>query len=51
MQIMCLKSEEGNMEGLGIFNAEVKSFSKNISEFLKVPIWAGTFERNKNQNI
>ena len=48
MQIMCLKSEEGNMEGLGIFNAEVKSFSKNISEFLKVPHMGWNFlERNK----
>ena len=45
---MCLKSEEGNMEGLGIFNAEVKSFSKNISEFLKVPHMGWNFlERNK----
>ncbi len=37
MQLMCLNSEEGNLEGLGIFDAEVKSFRKNISKSLKVP--------------
>ena len=48
---MCLKSEEGNMEGLGIFNAEVKVFLK-ISQNSKSPSYGWNFlERNKNQNI
>jgi glutamine amidotransferase len=33
MQLMCTCSEEGNTEGLGIFNAAVKKFSKAV----KVP--------------
>ena len=33
MQLMCNSSEEGNTKGLGIFNVEVKRFSKNV----KVP--------------
>lgn len=33
MQLMCNHSEEGNTQGLGIFNAEVKRFGKGV----KVP--------------
>ena len=33
MQLMCSHSEEGNTNGLGIFDVEVKAFEKN----LKVP--------------
>ncbi|TCP25959.1 glutamine amidotransferase [Tenacibaculum skagerrakense] len=33
MQLMCTSSEEGNTEGLGIFDVEIKRFSKE----LKVP--------------
>jgi glutamine amidotransferase len=33
MQLMCKHSEEGNTEGLGIFNVDVKKFSKAV----KVP--------------
>ena len=33
MQLMCNSSEEGNTKGLGIFNVDVKKFSKNV----KVP--------------
>lgn len=33
MQLMCKSSEEGNTEGLGIFNTEVVRFSENV----KVP--------------
>jgi glutamine amidotransferase len=37
MQLMCLKSEEGVLPGLGLINAEVKRFSFSNDSQLKVP--------------
>lgn len=48
MQLMCRKSEEGILEGLGIFNAEVKDFSSNIDNTFKVPHMGWNFVEKRN---
>ncbi len=51
MQLMCLSSEEGNLDGLGIINARSKDFSTNIDKDFKVPHmgWSDiTIEKNSN---
>lgn len=37
MQLMCRHSEEGNVDCLGIFDADVQKFEANPSEGIKVP--------------
>lgn len=48
MQLMCRKSEEGILEGLGIFNAEVKDFSLNIDSTFKIPHMGWNFVKKRN---
>ena len=48
MQLMCRRSEEGILEGLGIFNAEVKDFSLNIDSTFKVPHMGWNFAKKRN---
>jgi len=47
MQLMCHHTEEGDTKGLGIFNTEVKRFSKNV----KVPQMGWNTVRNLKSNL
>jgi len=47
MQLMCKHTEEGDTKGLGIFNTEVKRFSKNV----KVPQMGWNTVRNLKSNL
>lgn len=47
MQLMCKHTEEGDTKGLGIFNTEVKRFSKNV----KVPQMGWNTVKNLKSNL
>ena len=51
MQILCKKSEEGVLDGLGIIDAEVKLFKRSETFSLKVPHMGWNFVESINNDF
>lgn len=51
MQLMCGYNEEGNLNGLGIFDVEVRELSDEIPEFGNLEIWEFGKSRKTPENV
>ena len=51
MQLMTMKSEEGELEGLGWFDAETKKFKFKADSNLKVPHMGWNFVNENNHSV
>ena len=47
-QILCNSSEEGNLEGMSLFDADVKKFNYDNVNFIPHMGWNGIYSENKN---